>query len=632
MWLPTEFAKNYTLSHTDGQWFVDQPEYQWMFRHDGTRACTVAYARSPYLHDETYWANGRNPNTPWTQAKFDTVMLPLLFSDSVVQSGGTISDYGYHMEHYFFGPGIIEAVITIELTGTEPNDYEATVEIVEVTHPDQSTVSTIFCGYSYIDLPERNVVCGDMVEIHIEGFGDPSGREESQQFTSMVNVSKNTEIYCGLADPILAVDLMTCSLVVKVEYRELNHMRVTPQRIGSTAERNLGWLIYHFGVHYIHSGVSKGMDFPTTMTDDIKELLRARTAVVGRAQISEILERGFEYIPPAHPEDGWNGSFPTLRDWWAHERQYWYWFDWVLNDPDLGFYGYGYPDEGYVIYKTDSYTEPPGINDLLDRFFILAPGNTAIEPLFFCDNPRFGWNYYTAILKRYAHVGIFNTFFTHPNGSFAFYDLSLIYNAMGVPNIYAGSPTESAAKNANGVAIYDIGKLEHCIFDRIHLEVRNKNNVAGVRDTTFMAMYNEAVTQGRAEDTLTDETIQTITLADQKGVFELNVAPYELIDAWYGTTLTEVLDLKFSYCGVDWWYHDAACLGAVLGPMESPFPPMRSGGSVQLDTQLRWSTQAYTVAGLGGPLVQPGFPNMLDPAAASNAGPIKFCNALIVTG
>jgi hypothetical protein len=96
-------------------------------------------------------------------------------------------------------------------------------------------------------------------------------------------------------------------------------------------------------------------------------------------------------------------------------------------------------------------------------------------------------------------------FFVHPSGTWAFFDQHRVYNSYGMdwevgPNAYDDTLTP---------AISDM-VLEHMVFDFVHLEQEH-----GSVDTSFTALYTQAVTTGKAAGTLKEE-FQPVSRTDLK--------------------------------------------------------------------------------------------------------------------
>lgn len=626
VYYPPSMAKDYTLGVTKR--LVDLPEHQWVFHPSGGKAVTVAYMREPFLHDETYWAANRNPDTPWNQTKFDDSLLPLLHDAAINQSSAAIPADGYNMAHYFHGSGIIEAVIDIELTGEELNQFNATVTVNTIQDPRFAEFMTMHAGYSYVDIPGKGVAWGDIIDVHMESYNyvHPPLTAPRLGIIVMKNITKGTDIFTTPLCPVLAIDLQTCSMVLQLQNIISNELRTTPMRVGTP--QDIEWVSHHWAVWVIHSGSSKKLYFPESMTEEQKVILRDMATVDGRLYEDGLLTAGWTRIPLNVSGDGWNDAdFNAVRDYFSYDKHYWYNEPWVLNDTDNSsnwtFYGTSYPTQGYVKYKVNiAYIPPSNLSDLTPKVYTLFPVNASNEHLFFCTNPKWGWHFYAMMTKQYSQVGHLDTFFTHPNGSYAYFNNTLIYNSVGVPNWSSGSPTSLSAQLADTLPSYSADAFEHCIFDPIHLEVRKSTGTAASLDTTFLAMYNQAVAAGKEAKTLEDG-IEEMTYADQRGTFEINSALYNSVGDNFNS-----LDLKFTWNTQEWWFNEPAIRGQYVpaGEPSPAFPPNFCGGLLGVTLQIPWQTAPYSYT-TGNIVAHPAFIDNDNPTV----WPIRFCNALIVT-
>jgi hypothetical protein len=625
---PALFAKDYTagdpvLEH----WLIDQPDIDWKFDHLGTYACAIFYGRSPFDNDPAYWAVNANTDQPWTPAKFD-VLKSVLGDNSVEDISGNRSDSGYNTQRYFVGAGIIEVRIVITITGAEVNQYTAELQVHEVRDPNTATYAAMLVGYSHIDSTAKNVAAGDMICVDIEHYSLPNNQAalERRQILSMKNLTKNEEIFTCLACPVLAVDLSMMALALRLENRQLFVKTMTPLRTGPAEA--IDWAIDQFAVWIIHTAASKGIIYPNTMVQAERDLLYDLTLVNGRLYMDaeSFANPLYELVPLAHPGDGWATSeYVDFREYWGYDSHYWYNEPWVIFDPDYTFYGSAYPTQGYVKYKI-----PPGPYTYTGDFAttpyrVLAmvdTRNQGADHLMLCDNPRWGWHCYAGIAQEFNHCAVSTTFYAHPNGSYAFWCDSLIYNAQGVPNGATISSTSIKALRSNALSIFDVTKLEHCIFDRVHLEVKKEVGTAATLDTTFLDLYNRAVQKGLDDQTL-EAGIETMQKSDMQGVFEKVNAQYTDIIGY----VWEIIDLKFTWNGKEWYMPDPAMRGEYI-PIGEPvtvFGPQAGGRLVGLNLMMYWHEQPYDQVG-GNTLTSPSFVDLTN----FNAAQFRFANPIII--
>lgn len=618
-YVPTMMGKDYIAANPNlTQWLIDQPDYDWKFNHTGTKACAVIYGRSPYTNDTAYWATDAHPDTPWTQAKFDDMVQRYVNENSarIYQQ----EDPTHNPQMYFVGAGIVECTVKITLTGVESNQFSVEVTATTIRDPNTTPYSALFAGYVWKDITAVDVSAGDLVCVDIEAYNHPIKNRAGPFFVmSVKNLTKNKEAFATVAYQIVAVDLSTLSFVLRLT-SPLEVITSTPLRAGGVD--NVGWNVDRFALWVIHSGLSKALLFPESMQTPWKDELTALAVCNGRQYINDIkaLYGNIEYIPLAHPKDGWgDATWNSYREFWALDRHYWYLETWVWTDPDVWFHGTGYPTEGYVEYRTTpgGYT-PPALSLAYEVLGMTMPYNNTSEHLMFCDNPRWGWNYYAGAAAFFDGTEAQTTFFAHPNGSFCLYADHFIYNAQGVPNWATtwGEPVFYA----NTLSMVDTTQYEHCIFDRVHLEVRKQAGTAAVLETSFMDLYNQAVQKGRKEGTL-EADIKEMTRADIRGTFA-KVVNSTTTDT-QGFPI-ETLDLKFTWRTKNWFFHEPGVQGAYLsGEPAILFPPAWLGTLAGATLGMYWGEdQAYSS------LQAPLFVNLSNPTAL----PIRFCNPLIIMG
>lgn len=106
------------------------------------------------------------------------------------------------------------------------------------------------------------------------------------------------------------------------------------------------------------------------------------------------------------------------------------------------------------------------------------------------NNPRFHWYMYSDLIMNALAWTPWSTFFVHPNGTWALFDQSQVYNPNGVHMV--NDLYDNSLYFTNLAATCDYTLLEHCIYDRVHLEFKLANAKYSA-DTTFRDLYNQAV-------------------------------------------------------------------------------------------------------------------------------------------
>lgn len=607
-------------------WLVDQPEYKWKVNVAGTKAVAVVYERSPFENDAAYWADSPDADTPWDSSDFDNLLDRLWHpTESQLSYRGGAS--AYNPERFFSAPGVVEALIEIQLTGGELDQFTVTVTTREVRDPGVTSYCTVAAGYSMIDVAAQGVVTDDLILLDIERHARVT-RDANTPVTlwSVKNETQGTEAFCTRAYPLLAFDLSTLSLAQKISYDELNISRSVPKMIGGSWD--VDFWVEHFGVWVIHSGVSKGVIYPDTMEETHREVLAALAVIDGREYLvaQEAAQSGLQLVTLAEAKDSWADSIiNNFREYWSYQRHYWYSDPWALDDPDIFFHGATYPDQGWVRYREPDggYVPPSGDVELGASYLasFWRPDNGTSEHLMFCDNPRWGWHTYTGVVRAFFAVNIWTTFFTHPNGSYAFWSNNLIYNAFGVPNGGESASDGLRWQTSNTLAVFEVDKLEHCIFDRIHFEVRKATGVAAQLDTTFLDMYNTAVQAGLDAGTL-EAGISTMEKSNQQGVFEATT----VLDPDVLGEDVQILDLKFTWNTKEWYYPEFAYRGVYPGGLPAlVFPPLVSGNMARLSLDLLWNQVPYDATAIDT------FPPIYVDLADVTSWPIRFANPLMIT-
>ena len=632
---PDVKIKEYTETHAQSDAVVHIPEYQWWFNPAGTKAVAVAYGVSEFKNDDAFWAVNPDPDTPWNTERFERLRIWM----SSLRWRGYDLPSDIDPERYFYGSGVVEVEIIITLTGTDPNDYD--VELKTTTHrdPNITPYCALFAGYARMDIPGKTVdgvkqpdtKAGDLLVIDVQGYSYPHYTTDNEQkarhiFYIMRNFTRETELFATWAHPIVAVDLSTASFVMRVRHLE-TVTRTAPRRstYSSGAPYSFPYETEHFGLWVVQEAAHKDILFPETMETQYKEAIRTITEDEPTPYVTALLNNGWELIPLAHPADGWQlADYVAFREHASATDYFWYNDIFVREDPDWDIHGSSYPLQGYLYFRTGMSPGAADIvaegryNEVLFRYFSSGGRRGSMEHLMFCDNPRFGWHFYSTVITEYVATSAFHCFYTHPSGSYTFFSNAFIYDKNGLP-LYSYE-----ANVSDTLSPYDAALVEHCIFDRVHLEVKQKAGKAASVNTTFMALYNKAVQDGKDAETL-EEGIDTMTTADQRGIFTKETATYvqDQSGAYWNT-----LALKFSWFGKEWWYIEPWIRSDPVAGVEPSilFPPTFTGGLHGLTLDEVWyrtNTQPTTSNDLGYPTLPR---NKDDPSTCT----VRFANSIII--
>lgn len=623
VYVPTSKASTYWAGNPNvKEWCIDEPEFDWRFNHTGTKCAVIAFERIPFAYDSTFWSTNINPGCPFNATKFAT-LSSWMGSDTNYIEG--FAPDTYNNTRYFSAPGVIEFEVKITLTGPDSRDF--TVELVPtvIRRPLQQTGFdsrwALFIDYVYTDMPKRTntnalVKAGTLVSLDLEYWVRPNGNigqtSERQTLLSVRNLYEadygKSEIFSAIGAPILAVDLKVLAMVLRLD-------AYTTTRKFSGDGTILNFPVHHFGAWIIHSGISKEVVFPSTMPDYAKEKLNGYAVMNGRQLFGDKITAsggGWEYVPVNTPKDAWaDTSVNNLRTWWAAQLWFATAYFFAVIDPDNG--------GGYVKYKTGAPAYPAD-GDATQKWLNAVGGDWV--NIFFCDSPRFGVQQYASITTKYMAVSCESTFFAHPNGTYAFWANDWIYDLNGLPGDYVNAVGPGATSEVgqgtgsdwshNTLAVYDPTLVEHVVFDRVHFEIKIKDNKTRTRKTSFMELYNKALIAS-ADKIADSENLQPITLQDMQGTFTKEIG--------YDTNGYEFLDLKITWEGTDWWYRESAWMRDI----SNGFPPLvgTAGNFNNLNLQCYWRTTNFAGGGIAYP---PG----ANRNQSYNNWHVRFANTLLI--
>lgn len=628
VWTSPYKAKDFIVGETVDNWLTAMPEYDWKFNLSGTKACAVVYAREEYNNDSTYWASDPDPDTPWSDTKFNLLRDTNLSFASAFR-GYPPGNSAYLPQRYFYAPGLVECAVEITLTGDALEDFEINLTTTEIRNPNQTDYFTLFAGYSWIDSSVVQTDADDLIVVDAEMYGRTvraaSGKidQSKEIFLAVKNLTKGTELWCTKAYPILGIDLATLTLALKIK-NLVTDTATTYQQNRSGGPTSAYKALSHFGVWIVRSGATKELLYPETMTQENKDALAAKAVFGQRDTIASLLAGNWQLVPlQGIGKEGWSDStYNTYRRYWAGKKHYYYIDPWVFTDPDWDFHGTDpFNDEGWVRYKTEV-AQPSGYEATEQEMFGLMCGLSVNDHLLFCDNPRWGWHAYLSIPQYFLRNHATVTFWSHPNGSFAFWSSAMIYDSNGCPALDVS--TALFPSNIDALAAYEANQVEHCIFDRIHLEVRGAKGLIAALDTTFLEMYNQAVQKGLDDDTLEDG-IGLMALSDIQGSFEKQTTNTAIDD----TYSIAMLQLQYTNpLGRKWYYTERAIQGW-YSPDVPPFewPPINCANILDFGFDTLWYEQPYNET-------DPMYASPIDTPQASDPFTycIRFCNPQILMG
>ena len=485
---------------------IDNPELDWRFNSVGTKAAVIAYEREAIAFDSTYYGTNQGAN-PLTQAQFDSVRDVM---GVIGRIGADAIQPTYSTQRYLVAPGVFEASIDIVLTGDNLENYTATVDITETRRPTTSVYCPMVVGYPWQDILDPvtkavKVAKDTLVSFDIERWGNKGAAPYYNKITDILALRRlDTEavIQTWRAMPMLAVDMTTLSFVVLVQELKTDRTAVFPSKIsypgGGTI--TLKMADFSFAACIVHSLTIKEYLFPDTLPLDTQLRLVDSFSLLSGYEYKATLSGTWVYSPLANADDGWgNSDIANVRDVWGNS----------------------------VGYKT--YTAP-GANYSITRDTIFGLWGQELGDdihMMYLTNPKWGWNCYQSALCSNMYIDPRMLFYAHPNGTYAFYNDSWIYNPNGQP---IGETVGGTFFGADCLSVFDASALEHVIFDRVHFELRTPLGTA-TKKHSFFDLYNKAVQAGMNNKKLENKGIDPMLTTDLRATFtkeeyEIPSGPY----------------------------------------------------------------------------------------------------------
>jgi len=247
---------------------------------------------------------------------------------------------------------------------------------------------------------------------------------------------------------------------------------------------------------------------------------------------------------------------------------------------------------GYKYWKTGSYDyAAPTTEDYAWYNYVFRHGINRPYSLFDLVDPRPGWWQHSAHIVQKCEISPHTTFFTHPNGTWAFFNQSLLYNKNGIHLVDIGA-------SGLGTSEWDAAHMEHCIFDKVHFSVWNSQNINSTINTSFRELYNQAITRGTEDKTITDKSTQ-IALSDMRVTF----TPGTIADPYDG--LVTYAQMRITWpTGYDAYYREAGYFSGAKGAGGRSYYPGVVGGSLDLSLSALWKDDDVDGAVMSAPEAQ----------------------------
>ncbi len=589
------FRDWYAANATAG--LADFPENDWKLHPLGTKACAVVYKRQAVVFDAAFWNTGVTGGS-MSVGEFNTYYQS---NTGYTQRHGT-AGVGELTPRYISATGLLELGIAIALTGPNDEDFTLNVTCTTVRDPESTDYCTLFAGYPWYDM--TGVTAGDLCVWDIEryykaptqavldrftpSFAFPYQTDHERFWTAGTHVNGATLNVDGNT-PMLNVRRTLYSLKNLTQATELRTLPAPPSGVGRSTSGPTGI------AGYTYATMTPWEPRAQFVNVDMKTLSFVLAFQTGTQEPRTVVTPGFGTIPsfwfvlhPGHMVYTFNtfreGFFPETipqvqRDKLliAADQDFRDVFltndidggDWTLmtlaggppgkagdvdwTDNEMGVLRYlVLQAEGRVANSIAVLDQRPPLNTIsvpwwpaeIAYWWIMLPTYSNAYGLVLLSNPRFHWHMYSDLIVNALRVSPWSTFFVHPNGTWAFFDQSQVYNPNGVPAI---SLLEDGRDNY--ASLVDASLFEHCIYDRVHMEFTLAANTKYSVDSRFMDLYNQAVALAvKAKKIPPGEVFQSIAPVDLKATFT------KLPD---GTVSPKGIDIRAHWYGTDYTFSDA---------------------------------------------------------------------------
>jgi len=555
------FIDWYAANSTTG--LTDFPEIDWKVSHDGTKACAVVYERSAVNFQQGFFSDqdedGDHPGRQ--ESRFNTYIGQTGFAARYGDSVSGIVDIAGDSQRYISAPGLIEATLTIEITGPEPEDFTFTVTVAELRRPTTSEFCPLIAGYVWHDIPNPAggfyALQGDLCVLDIERYYRPPANGTSFPFSaigngadlySLKNLSNGGVEIANFHGPVGDVS----STVIPVYILGLMDFDMATLSFAFTAIR-INPVIIHATVVYTFNTFREIL-FPDNIPQADKDWFLQLPGVDYRSTFitgSTFTRLALNDIPLWTDSDdlealrehiAWENCWATLK----HPKP---WLDqpWADNPSHA--------------------TNPNPVNVptyATKVWFSAMRTRQTAHMLAAIDKPQFAWFVYSDMIMSALQKTPWSTFFVHPNGTWALFDQSRIYN-YGLRNTV--------------LTTFDATKLEHFINDRVHFEFRLAGK-AYTLDTSFVQLYNDAVA-ALPDDAKND--FAPLTYTGMRATFTKQTD---------STTFVTWLKLQMVWDGFTYYFEDSAINN-------------RPSEQIQWEIQGGWQSLNLTVDGFWGVIGSP---------------------------
>jgi hypothetical protein len=538
---------------------TDFPEIDWKLHPDGTHMCAVVHERVEAQLDTSFFntyatttgTQGKNKYWPDATSFYSLLSNAMGWPPEALGNYASIStDKWYHV-----ATGLLEVQLDIAITGPNPSDFTLNLINIEERRPTTSPYASFVAGYVWHSIKGK---CdrGDLCVLDIECYGDPVTGHTGQLW-SVKNLSDGTEIMTfGAASThvdntftkgnvlseeclLVAYNMKTLSFVTKDQGAEIHFYGF--DRYGYDIRDK----IIHFGVSVRVMAEYKDTLFPEIMVKAARDVILDNAKNGTRARLLGQFP-GLQFMP-LNDLRGWGDTdLDSLRESYARDASpigpYVAGFDPLSNFAEI-------ETKGHLYWRSTRITAVPTSSANIWYNDLMAQNGLRPFPMWYVTEPRPGWQLYMRQFASKLFVTPNTTFFTHPNGTWALFDQSFIYNANAMLYPYFDPFVDKLIGTT--VSELLVTKLEHCIFDKVHFAVTVGQSTATL-DTSFLKMYNAAIKRAKQLGTLQDDSDEMQDdYSDIRAKFSVNTVP----DPFDGTVSYAQLQMDW-YSGFRAYLHD----------------------------------------------------------------------------
>jgi hypothetical protein len=386
-------------------------------------------------------------------------------------------------------------------------------------------------------------------------------------------------------------DFHTLSFVLR-EVLDERGMQDWPRFIGQGDPVSLPTMIRHVAVSIWTFNTFREMMFPQIMGVDIR--LSMASLAVANPRDSLTPAENWVLLP-----------LNDLRDWTDTDLAAYRFFlstrDLIIDPMYVG------GSRSHQHKSTHSLPVPDPLGYIVDWMMVAMRVYMDARHLIYLATPCFGWYMYTDEIINRMYNSTEHLFFVHRSGTWAFFHTGMFYNANAAATPY-DPPTDTLTE-------FNITRLENCVFDKIHFEIDG-----AVLDTSFLALYNEAIAVGDGAPGM-----DPMTLDDLRLHWSMNTPSGTLFtnDDFFGgvhhytAVQGEILEIVATGYNRTWYLWDYARERKTSNP-EITVPERDFFGGYSIDFDAGFRMPGTPLADLGGPWSGGG------PVAATSTMPEAF--------